>query len=54
MGRSASSEGGWITTFADLMTLLFCFFVLLNALSTQGVAGALDGNDQGGSALFKT
>ena len=35
MGRSASSEGGWITTFADLMTLLFCFFVLLNALSTQ-------------------
>ena len=35
MGRSSSSEGGWITTFADLMTLLFCFFVLLNALSTQ-------------------
>ncbi len=35
MSRSASSEGGWITTFADLMTLLFCFFVLLNALSTQ-------------------
>ena len=28
MSRSASSEGGWITTFADLMTLLFCFFVL--------------------------
>ena len=35
MSRSASSEGGWITTFADLMTLLFCFFVLLNALSSQ-------------------
>jgi len=35
MSRSSSSEGGWITTFADLMTLLFCFFVLLNALSTQ-------------------
>ncbi len=35
MSRSASSESGWITTFADLMTLLFCFFVLLNALSTQ-------------------
>ena len=31
----ASSEGGWITTFADLMTLLFCFFVLLTTLSTQ-------------------
>jgi chemotaxis protein MotB len=35
MSRSGGSEGGWITTFADLMTLLFCFFVLLNALSTQ-------------------
>ncbi len=31
----ASSEGGWVTTFADLMTLLFCFFVLLTTLSTQ-------------------
>ena len=35
MSQSASSEGGWITTFADLMTLLFCFFVLLTTLSTQ-------------------
>ena len=34
MSRS-SSEGGWVTTFADLMTLLFCFFVLLTTLSTQ-------------------
>jgi len=34
MSRS-SSEGGWITTFADLMTLLFCFFGLLTTLSTQ-------------------
>lgn len=25
----------WIVTFADLMTLLFCFFVLLTTLSTQ-------------------
>ena len=35
MSRSGGSEGGWLTTFADLMTLLFCFFVLLTALSTQ-------------------
>ena len=35
MTRGGSSEGGWVTTFADLMTLLFCFFVLINALSTQ-------------------
>ena len=35
MSRVSSSEGGWVTTFADLMTLLFCFFVLINALSTQ-------------------
>ncbi len=37
-----SSGGGlttevpeWVVTFADLMTLLFCFFVLLTTLSTQ-------------------
>ena len=35
MSRGGSSEGGWVTTFADLMTLLFCFFGLINALSTQ-------------------
>ena len=35
MSRGGSSEGGWVTTVADLMTLLFCFFVLINALSTQ-------------------
>ena len=35
MSRGGNSEGGWVTTFADLMTLLFCFFVLINALSTQ-------------------
>ena len=35
MSRGGRSEGGWVTTFADLMTLLFCFFVLINALSTQ-------------------
>ncbi len=35
MSRGGSSEGGWVTTFADVMTLLFCFFVLINALSTQ-------------------
>lgn len=27
-------EGEWIVTFADLMALLFCFFVLLTTLST--------------------
>ena len=35
MSRRGSSEGGWVTTLADLMTLLFCFFVLLTTLSTQ-------------------
>ncbi len=34
-----TEEGGgvpaWVVTFADLMTLLFCFFVLLTTLSTQ-------------------
>ena len=34
MARQSKSEG-WILTFADLMTLLFCFFVLLTTLSTQ-------------------
>ena len=29
-----SIEGGWINTFADLMTLLLCFFVLLFSMST--------------------
>lgn len=27
-------EGGWINTFADLMNLLLCFFVLLFSMST--------------------
>ncbi|MCZ6472551.1 MAG: OmpA family protein [SAR324 cluster bacterium] len=30
----ASESGEWVLTFADLMTLLFCFFVLLTFLST--------------------
>lgn len=30
-----SEVPAWIVTFADLMTLLFCFFVLLTTLSTQ-------------------
>ena len=30
----ASIEGGWINTFADLMNLLLCFFVLLFSMST--------------------
>ena len=34
MARQNRSEG-WVLTFADLMTLLFCFFVLLTTLSTQ-------------------
>ena len=29
-----SIEGGWINTFADLMNLLLCFFVLLFSMST--------------------
>jgi chemotaxis protein MotB len=30
-----SETPGWIVTFADLMALMFCFFVLLTTLSTQ-------------------
>ena len=33
-GGERSEGGDWIITFADLMTLLFCFFVLLTTLST--------------------
>ena len=35
-GSREADEGGaeWIVTFGDLMTLLFCFFVLLTTLST--------------------
>ena len=29
-----SIEGGWMNTFADLMNLLLCFFVLLFSMST--------------------
>lgn len=32
--ESDSIEGGWINTFADLMNLLLCFFVLLFSMST--------------------
>ena len=44
----------WVVTFADLMTLLFCFFVLLTTLSTQpkdchGIEKYLNMN----SSLFK-
>lgn len=34
-GSSTGSVPEWVVTFADLMTLLFCFFVLLTTLSTQ-------------------
>ena len=37
LGKAAKGGGegeGWIVTFADLMTLLFLFFVLLTSLST--------------------
>lgn len=32
--QSGSDGGGWINTFADLMNLLLCFFVLLFSMST--------------------
>ena len=38
MSKKDEVGGGvpeWVVTFADLMTLLFCFFVLLTTLSTQ-------------------
>ena len=31
---NSSSEGGWITTFADLMSLLLTFFILLYSMSS--------------------
>lgn len=33
-GVEAPAGGGWINTFADLMNLLLCFFVLLFSMST--------------------
>ena len=45
---------GWIVTFADLMTLLFCFFVLLTTLSTAPKAcGALAQYFEENRAFFK-
>ena len=32
--EEAADTGGWINTFADLMNLLLCFFVLLFSMST--------------------
>lgn len=34
-GGHSTQVPEWVVTFADLMTLLFCFFVLLTTLSTQ-------------------
>ncbi len=35
LGARGEGVAEWVVTFADLMTLLFCFFVLLTTLSTQ-------------------
>ncbi|MDH4225661.1 MAG: flagellar motor protein MotB [Deltaproteobacteria bacterium] len=52
--RGGGDSEGWITTFSDLMALLFCFFVLLTTLSTapkacQGLADYFELN----SHLYK-
>ena len=53
-GAEKSDSGDWIITFADLMTLLFCFFVLLTTLSTapKNCAGLVDYFEQN-RAFFK-
>ena len=35
--RKDADGDAWIVSFADLMTLLFCFFVLLTTLSTEAL-----------------
>ncbi len=45
--QEENSGGGWITTFADLMSLLMCFFVLLlsfaelDVLKFKAIAGSM-------------
>lgn len=61
--ETAKGSGAWITTFADLMNLLLCFFVLLFAMSTIdaekfeqisiSLANTFSIFDGGGSAIGK-
>ncbi len=56
-----SAAGGWINTFADLMNLLLCFFVLLFSMSTvdadkyeqlvTSLSESIDIFDSGGDAV---
>ena len=52
-GKSLVDEGlpGWFGTFADMMTLLFAFFVLLAALSTMDPVKIMEMANSAGKSL---
>ena len=52
-GANSVEEGlpGWFGTFADMMTLLFAFFVLLAAISTMDPVKLLEMSNSEGKSL---
>lgn len=53
--KAQEAEGGWLTTYADMITLMLCFFVMLfdptevSVTQIQALAAAITGDPVGGS-----